>query len=74
MITSNADAEFTTKTTIIVVLARLQWENTAFLLAQTVVLQCSKGPEFCADSREPKSQNRIGAFAKIRKYENGAHS
>jgi hypothetical protein len=42
MITSNAGAEFTTKTTIIVALARLQRENTAVLLAQTVGLQCSK--------------------------------
>jgi hypothetical protein len=45
MITSNAGAEFTTKTTIIVVVACLQRENMAAWLAQTVVLRCSKPPE-----------------------------
>jgi hypothetical protein len=41
MITFNAGAEFTRKTTIIVVLVRPQRENMAVWLTQIVVLQCS---------------------------------
>ena len=67
MITSNAGAEFTTKTTIIVVLPGLQGENTRVRLGKTVVLRRNKPGEFEL-IRGAEVPNRIGAFAKIRKY------
>ena len=51
MITSNARAEFTTNTTIIVVLACPQRENMAAWLAQRVVLGRSTRAKLGADSR-----------------------
>ena len=69
MITSNAGAEFTTKTTIIVVLPGLQGENTLVRLGEMVVLRCNKQVRFGADSRcrSPKPDRRLCENTEIRR-------
>jgi hypothetical protein len=57
MITSNAGAEFTTKTTIIVVLVCRQRENMAISLTQIVVLQRSNAGGALNDSPKADQGN-----------------
>jgi hypothetical protein len=54
MTTSNAGAEFTTKTTIIVVLPGLQGENTLVGLPKWSFCAAQQGGRIRADSRKPE--------------------
>ena len=67
MITSNAGAEFTTKTTIIVVLPDLQGENTLVRLGEMVVLRCNKPGESALIRGSPNSKT---GSAILQKYGN----
>jgi hypothetical protein len=64
MITSNAGAEFTTKTTIIVVLPGLQGENTLVRLGEMVVLRRNKPGEFALIRGSPNSKTGSATLQK----------
>ena len=78
MITSNAGAEFTTKTTIIVVLGWQLPENPTIRPAQMVLLGGNKhaasmvilSPELHQNRNSTGPESRIGGFVEIPKCEN----